>query len=210
MIAKRTRVFILVALAAALGGCVTVFPEKKPARLYVFGSDWPAPAAPAAEADTVQVVRLGGEFEPAAAGDRILTVTGHSAAYVADARWASPASTLFEEAVSRAFAARPGPVRLGRAGERGAATYGLIVSAPTFEARYPEGGGAPMISVDVRASLVRLSDGRRVAETAVSERRAASQNRQAAIVEAFDLAVTDALGQVVDWTEKAASAPASH
>ena len=52
-------------------------------------------------------------FVRAGAGDQILTVLpGGETAYIAQARWVSPAQVLFDEALERAFDADPGRARL--------------------------------------------------------------------------------------------------
>ena len=52
------------------------------------------------------------EFAQAVREDRILGVTGTEAAYIAGARWVSPAADLYMESIENAFAAQATRVRL--------------------------------------------------------------------------------------------------
>lgn len=197
---KRTLpALALAACAALLAGCITLLPNEKPAQLYRFDGDIQAPAA-AGPAPPFAVARLGGSFVQAAANDRMLTITGSRAAYVADSRWVSPAAVLFNEALSRAFDTDAGPARLLTRGDFSKADYILRVDVTQFEAQYNQGSrAAPEIVVSLRATLAgsdRLLAGSKQFETRVRAR----DNRVSAIVEAYDEAVSQALGELVAWT----------
>lgn len=194
----------LTAAAVALAGCITLLPDEKPAQLYRFDGAIQAP--PSAQAGHFTVARLGGSFTQSASNDRIQTVTGSRVAYIADARWVSPASVLFNEALSRAFDTDPGPARLLTRGDFGKADYVLRVDVTQFEANYDQGSrAAPEIAVSLRATLTgpdRALAGSRYFEARVRAR----DNRVAAIVAAYDQAVGQALGELVAWTnDKGAS-----
>lgn len=196
---KRTLpALALSACAALLAGCITLLPDEKPAQLYRFDGDI-QPAA-AGQAERFTIARLGGSFVQSAGNDRILTITGARAAYIADSRWVSPASVLFNEALSRAFDDNAGPARLLTRGDYGKADYVLRVDVTQFEADYNQGAKrAPEIVVSLRATLTgsdRVLAGSRNFETRVR----ASSNRVSAIVEAYDEAVGQALGELVAWT----------
>lgn len=201
-IIRLLRPLALLAVAASVSACVSLFPEAEPAQLYRFDGRPPAggPSAPAAAAEQFGVVRAGSGFVQAAAGDRLLTVTNNQIAYIAESRWVSPASTLFNEALARAFDANTGAARLMSRGEVGKAEYSLRVDVTRFEAVYDRGHkSAPNIAVDLRVTLVaadRTLAGSKLIHTEVR----AGDNRVSAIVAAFDQAVGQALGQLVDWT----------
>jgi cholesterol transport system auxiliary component len=186
------------AVAVALAGCITLLPDEKPAQLYRFDGN----VRPAAASTAMQftVARLGGSFVQAAANDRILTLTGSQAAYLADSRWVSPASVLFNEALSRAFDADTGPARLLTRGDFSKADYVLRVDVTQFETTYDQGAkAAPEIVVSLRATLIgadRALAGSRHFEARVRAR----DNRVSAIVAAYDEAVGQALGELVAWT----------
>lgn len=192
---------LALSLSLSLGGCALLGGGEK-ATLYRFGQpalggSEPAAAAPAAA--EVPVFRVNGAFQREAAGDRILAVTGGKVAYIAETRWVAPASTLFNQAVTAAFDASPGPVRLIPRGEPAPAQYVLRLDVRNFETHYDRGGkAAPMVLVRVRAALARGGEGStdRLFEAQVR----AGGNRVSSIVEAYDEAVAEVLGEVTAWT----------
>jgi cholesterol transport system auxiliary component len=196
------RLATLAFAALALSGCISLLPKSKPAQLYRFG---PAPVAnaPAPAADAVAVFRARGHFQDEAADDRILTVTGGQAAYIAQSRWVAPAETLFNEAVNNAFDASP--IRLLGRGQQGRYAYAIRIDVRTFEARYDAGSNAaPTVVVRLHAALTR-NDQSPVGEQDFEVHATASRNRVGAIVAAFDKASKDAIGQLVAWTETKAT-----
>ncbi len=184
------------ALALALGGCISLLPKSDPAQLYRFGAT--APAAQPMRADAVGVFDAGGQFQREAAGDRILTVTGDRVAYIADARWIAPAEVLFGEAVASAFESSGGKARLVARGEPARSDYVLRLDVRNFETDYGA-GGAPTVRVRVRAVLT-AGQGRPPAEQIFEVRVPAAENRVSAIVAAYDQALAKVLDQVVSWT----------
>jgi cholesterol transport system auxiliary component len=197
---RLLRIATIGALAACLAGCISLFPNDKPAQLYRFDS---APTAVAEAGGLVEaqfgIARTGGGFVQAASGDRILTMTGAKAAYIAGARWVSPAAVLFQEALSRAFERAGGPARLLQRGEVGRADYQLRVDVTRFETAYDRGDrAAPKVTVELRATLTNADR----SFTAVRPFRAevrASGNRVSAIVDAYDQAVGRTLGELTAW-----------
>ena len=197
------RVATVTACAAALSGCISLLPKSKPAQLYRFGV--PPAAAPVTPPGptAVAVYLSNGKFQDESSDDRILTMTGGKAAYIADSRWVSPAETLFEEAVNRAFDASP--VRLIARGQSGRFGYAMRIDVRTFETRYDaNGGGAPTVVVRVHAALTK-SDQISIGEQDFEARVPVSDNRVGPIVAAYNTAVTDVIGKVVTWTEKNAT-----
>jgi cholesterol transport system auxiliary component len=186
------------ALPLLLGGCISVFPKAQPVQMYRFGDQAAAPAAaPAAASATVLKGPIA--FPPASGGDRILTVTGPQSAYVGGARWVAPAASLFDEALLKAFDA-PGAPRLVARGESLAAASALRLDVRAFEARYP----GPTVHVQVRASLIRSADRTLIGEKMFDAEVPAADNRQTAIVAAFDQAVGQVLASLRDWTAQTA------
>ncbi|MFN3583048.1 ABC-type transport auxiliary lipoprotein family protein [Phenylobacterium sp.] len=190
---------LVVACALAVSGCISLLPKSKPAHLYRFGDTAQAQAS-APAAGSVGVVRNAGAFQRESAGDRLLTITGGKAAYVAETRWVAPAAVLWDQALAAAFDADPGPVRLVSRGEPAAADYVLRVDVRNFETRYEAGPkAAPTVLVRARAVMIR-AERREVSEQIFEARVPASGNRVAAIVRAYDKATADVLGQIVAWT----------
>lgn len=196
-------------LAVSLSGCISVFPKSKPAQLYRF--DGAPPSAEQSAGRPVArhgVVKTGGTFARAASSDRILSVTGAQAAYIAESRWVSPAVTLFDEALARAFDVNAGSARLVSRGEAVRADYALRVDVTRFEAVYDQGAdAAPMVVVSLRMTLTK-ADRTLVASDLLEAQARASDNRVSAIVEAYNKAVGDALNGLVAWTNRGVAAGA--
>jgi cholesterol transport system auxiliary component len=201
----RTRFGRLAPVAAAclaLAGCISVFPKTTPAQLYRFGPA-SATAAPGPSAGAV-VARGRVDFQDSAATDRILTVTGSQAAYIAGARWVSPAPVLFEESLAQAFQTPGGPRFAGVNGGLRAQVL-LDLDVQSFETRYDHGqASAPEVVVQVRAVLVRTADRTVLADQVFTSAKRAGDNRMGPIVQAYDEAVQDVLSNLVAWTARAA------
>jgi cholesterol transport system auxiliary component len=196
----------VIGLTIALSGCITVFPKTKPAQLYRFdGADGAQIIPGDAASNRVGIVRVRGGFNGAASTDRIMTVTGSQIAYVAEARWAQPAVSLFDEALTRAFTRQSGPVRLVARGEPGRAPYSLRLDVERFEAVYDRGEkAAPDVRVEVHAVLVRAADRAVIKDQVITAHARAGDNRVSAIVQAFELSTKQALDEVVKLTVEGA------
>ena len=153
-------------------------------------------------------MRGAGSFVQSAAGDRMLTVNGDQVAYIAESRWVSPASTLFNEAMTRAFDANGGAARLMSRGETGRADYFMRVDVTRFEAVYDRGvKSAPEIAVTLRVALVR-NDRTLAGSTLIEAKVRAGDNRVSSIVAAFDQAVSQSLAELIAWTNQTGATPA--
>lgn len=209
--AARTaaRLGVVATLAVGLSACISVFPKTKPVGLYRFGeAEVTAPKGPPGA--MFGVLKTPSTFTRAAAGDRIMTVSKGEIAYVAGARWVSPASVLFEEAVARAFEDDPGRARLIGRGEVAKADLVLRLEVRTFETDYVNGPkSAPEVVVRVRGVLNRNTDRALVGDQVFEARVMAVDNRVSAIVPAYDEAVAKVLGEVVAWVNAAGPAIAS-
>ncbi|ALL12905.1 ABC-type transport auxiliary lipoprotein family protein [Caulobacter henricii] len=198
-IRSLSRAVALAAAAVALTGCITLLPEADPVGLYRFGVT-PAPASKGEPSTLFGVFKTPTVFTRAAAGDRILTITQGEAAYIAGARWVSPASILFDEAVARAFEADAGRARLIGRGEVAKADLVLRLEVLSFEAVYVNGPkAAPEVLVQVRSVLSRNSDRTLVGDQVFEARVKASSNRVSTIVEAYDSATAKVLNELTDW-----------
>ena len=201
----RAAAILAVAGALALGGC-GLLGGGKPANLYRFGGAEAADAAPVEVRGGRTLALSGITFAEESEGDRILTITGGEAAYIAKTRWVAPARDLFTAAAERAFD-RAG-VRLARRGQPFDTDAALVLEVPTFEARFENGPkAAPVVVVEVRASLVAGTERRLIGETAYTARQPAGENRVSAIVQAFDTATRQALDHTATWA--AGRAPAA-
>lgn len=205
MIRNTARALTAAALMVSLSGCISVFPKAKPASLYRFGeAEVSVPKGPPGA--MFGVLKTPSSFTRAAAGDRILTSTNGEVAYIADARWVSPAFVLFEEATARAFENDPGRARLIGRGEVAKADMMLRLEVRTFEADYVNGPkAAPEVVVRVRGVLTRSQDRALVGDQIFEARVKAADNRVGAIVPAFDQATAKVLGDVVAWVNASGS-----
>ncbi len=189
------------ALATAVSGCA-VLATPDPVQLYRFGgaSAYAGTGATSACPD-VHVAMRRIDFPEAARGDRLLAVTGTEAAYIKGARWVSPAETLFEEALRNAFADGGTCTVLSSAP---LSRNGLLLSVDVrrFEAAYAAPGAVPDANIVVLLRLFRMSDRSLVVEDRITVRESAGENRQSAIVAAFDRATAEASRQIVLWTDQ--------
>ncbi len=189
------------AFAAAVSGCA-VLATPDPVQLYRFGgaSAYAGTGATSACPD-VHVAMRRIDFPEAARGDRLLAVTGTEAAYIKGARWVSPAETLFEEALRNAFADGGTCTVLSSAP---LSRNGLLLSVDVrrFEAAYAAPGAVPDANIVVLLRLFRMSDRSLVVEDRITVRESAGENRQSAIVAAFDRATAEASRQIVLWTDQ--------
>lgn len=200
------KVVAATALALSLSGCISVFPKSKPVGLYRFGdAEVSVPKGPAGA--RFGVLKAPTVFTRASASDRMLTVSQREVAYIADARWVSPAFVLFEEAVASAFQTDAGRARLIGRGEIAKADLVLRLEVRTFETQYVNGPKrAPEVVVRVRGVINRNQDRALVGEQVFEARVKAADNRVSAIVPAYDQAVAKVLAEVVAWVSAAGPA----
>lgn len=195
---------LIAAASVALSGCA-LLASPDPVQLYRFGgaSAFAGTGAMSACPD-VHVSMRRVDFPEASSGDRLLAVTGAEAAYIKGARWVSPAETLFEEALRNAFLDGAACTVLSG----GPLTRdGLLLSVDVrrFEADYAAPGAVPNASIVVLLRLVRPGDRSIVAEDRIVVSESTGENRQSAIVAAFDRATAEASRQIVVWTDQQAS-----
>jgi len=186
----------------ALSACA-LLSSPDPVQTYRFGGT-PSSSSAAAVANPVQVALRRVEFPEAVEGDKLLGVTGTETAYIAGARWVSPAADLYMESIENAFAAQATRVRLIGPRELTRGQRSLDIDIRAFEARYDAPGMTPTIVVTARARLLALPDRTVAAERVFSVEQPAAANRVSAIVEAFDVATRDLNTQIVAWTEASA------
>jgi cholesterol transport system auxiliary component len=198
-----------VALGLALSGCISLFPKADPSGLYRFGHAAP-PAASASAPEATPTDKAFGVFKTptvftrAAMGDRLLTVTNGEAAYIAGARWVSPATVLFDEAVARAFEAEPSRARLVTRGETAKAVMALRLEVRSFETDYVNGPkAAPEVLVEIRAVMVSSGDRSLLGDKVFQARVKAADNRVGAIVPAYDAANAKVLSEIIAWVNDA-------
>ena len=195
---------IAVTLAAmALSACA-LLATPEPVQTYRFGEAAPAASAALSVASPTEVTLRRVEFPQAVEGDRLLGVTGTETAYIAGARWVSPAADLYMASIENAFTAQATRVRLIGPRELIRARRSLDIDVRSFEARYEAPGRAPTIVVTARARLLALPDRTVAAEQVFTIEQPATANRVSAIVEAFDIATRELNTRIVAWTDASA------
>jgi cholesterol transport system auxiliary component len=199
MSSSLLRLALLGVCALALSSCISLLPKTKPAALYRFGPEPSASALGASHVNSVGVSKTNGKFAEEAANDRILTVSGGKAAYIAESRWVAPAEVLFDQAIGQAVDSSS--VRLIARGQQGRSSYALRLDVRNFETRYDSGSkAAPVIVVRVHAALTK-ADLSNVGEQDFDVRVPAADNRVGDIVSAYNTAVASVLEKIVAWTE---------
>ncbi|HEX7801047.1 MAG TPA: ABC-type transport auxiliary lipoprotein family protein, partial [Asticcacaulis sp.] len=206
---KHARIIALFAagltlgLTLGLGGCVNVLPKVKPVQLYRFGyhpgllKDKDA-AAVAPAAAPVPLMLGAISFPPASAGDQVMTTEDNEVSYVAQARWAASAQSMFTEAVSEGFARSDQTVMLVPRGPT-AADYRLDVSVRRFEASYSH--GRPTVYIGVDARLLRLSDRSVLAQRYISASVSVRRNDMTLISQGFDQATTEVVAGLTGFAD---------
>ena len=199
----RSRAALGVALLL-LAGCGGLLGGGGTSDLYRFGSASPPPLeSPPGAAQPMLVLFPGANFERAIEGDRILTVTGAQAGYVAGARWVAPAAELFDAAARRAFGQRTPSAYVVRLRGAPLPDYALGIDVRRFEADYVGGQAAPPeIVVEAVVRLIHWSDRMMVAEWPIEVREPAADNRLPSIVDAFDRATEQAVTRIADLTQQ--------
>lgn len=199
MIRSSIKLAAAAACALAVTGCA-LLSTPDPVQTYRFGG--PAMAGSADGQTALNPVNLRRvEFPEAVEGDRILGVTGTETAYIAGARWVSPAADLYMESLENAFSAQATRVRIIGPREVSRGERSLNVDIRAFEARYDAPGMAPMVVVTARVRMLALPDRTVAAERTFTVQQPAAANRVSAIVEAFDIATRDLNTQIVAWTD---------
>ncbi len=203
------RPFAAAVLACALlGGCVTLLPKATPSTLYKLSIET-RPIERPAGAPVINVLRAPTSFSRMSSGDQIITVTGAETASIASARWVAPAQTMFDESMASAFDASP-TIRLSTRGSATPPDRILRVEVRTFEARYLAGQkAAPTVMVEMKAILTYPTASPDVKEHIFRAQSVARDNRVSAIVEAYGVATSTVLNDLVGWTDSAAVGPVS-
>lgn len=203
MIGMFVRLSAVTAAVAVLGGC-SLLATPDPVQLYRFGAGAEVGNGPVL-AEPIQVALRRIEFPDASKGDRMLGITGTEAAYIAGARWVSPAEDLYAQSLQESFLSQASRVRLIGRRELTPTTRTLDIDVRTFEARYEQAGTAPLIVISATARMLRLPERTVVSERTFTVSQPASENRVSSIVAAFDIASRDLNTQIVDWTEVTAA-----
>ncbi|HMD75125.1 MAG TPA: ABC-type transport auxiliary lipoprotein family protein [Steroidobacteraceae bacterium] len=198
------RVLSLLAAAAALVACGSVFSSKLPApSLYLLSAHAGTPG-PAIAADLnifKPQVRAGLDTDRIAVlyPDRRLD-------YYAAARWSAPLDTLIQDLAVQSFRAQANLRSVSGDASPFSAGYWLEIEVTDFQAEYLPGEANPTIHVHFSALFGKAADRGIIDRFEANATRRASDNRLTAIVAAYEDAADAALAEVVADTAGALSA----
>ncbi|MBN8552424.1 MAG: membrane integrity-associated transporter subunit PqiC [Caulobacterales bacterium] len=189
------------ATALLLAGC-SLLDTPDPVALYRFGDRDPPATVPGSGRTVVVLNPIS--FPEGASGDRILTTSGGSVAYLAGARWIGPSERLFRTALEAEFLRSGRSVSVSDRRESPRDGLALDLDVSSFEARYSDGPDrAPVVVIAARARLMAPDRTVRAERTFITQREAGA-NRVSAVVEAFDTATGEFNREVVAWVESSA------
>jgi cholesterol transport system auxiliary component len=201
MMTRVSRRYVLGAPSclASLGGCSLLFPTPGP-QLYRLAPQishkqygkWATgqlvvstPVAPAS-LDTERIA---------------LTRNRTTLDYFASAAWTDRVPLLMQGLMIDALEDSGQVIAVGRDSSDLNGDYRLLTILRDFQARYTDTGDlSPTIVVGLDAQLVRMIDRRVVGHIQAANEVPAAHNKLDSIVEAFDAAVSEVIGQIVSWT----------
>jgi len=189
-------------LALLMGGCSTlIFPTPEPAAFYRLEPPAPAPLSAPPAAAPVSVLVPRPEAPRALAGDQIvIKQPDGTLAYAANVRWVDPIPGLIQDATVSAFEEGPSWLRAARPRDGVAPAYELALEVRRFEAAYRSGAdAAPTVDVAISARLVRTRGRELVAVSRFDAERRSGGNRTGAIVDAFNSAMGEVNGALLEW-----------
>lgn len=191
---------VMIVLAAlSVSACVSLLPESTPSGVYRLSS--PAPRAWTGESWTVVEV-VPPQAPRGLAGDEIaIQLADQHIAYMAGARWISPAPRIVQNLIVDTFNATNSRLAPALPEDGVRAEYELRLDLREFEAVYDNGdANAPLIRVRLGARLVATNGRRFVGSNVFVGEVRASANRVGAIIAAFDQAATGVSAELADWT----------
>ena len=182
-----------------LGGCSLLFPPPPPQLYRLVPQINRAPDGAPAKGQLVVSVPMAPQSLDT---DRIaLTRDPSMLDYFAAAAWTDRAPLLLQALMINAFQDGGQDIAVGRDASNISADYRLDTELRDFQARYTATGESPpVIVMSLDAQLVRLADHRVVRHVQVTKEAPATQNNLPSIVEAFDMAAGEVIGQIVSWT----------
>ncbi len=206
---SRRRVLLAASCAVSLPGC-SVLPDPPGARIYRISPsiDDPVNSVTLHKRLVIDLPTTSESLDT----DRIALIRGRTKLdYFADSIWTDRVPVLLQGLLVEAFENDGHIAEVGR--DVGVLTpdYLLETEIRDFDARY---GGAeerpPSAVVGMVISLVRMPDRQMIGQTLITEMSAASHNDLDVVVEAFDVAVGNALIRSVAWTLREMGEAAEH
>jgi cholesterol transport system auxiliary component len=200
---RASRRLVLAALGLAPAGCTSLLPTGgAPPKLYTLtpAADFPADGLPVSWQLLVDVPASDAAID----SDRIaLRRSPTSVDYFADAAWSDRAPAMVQTLLVQSFENSGRITAVARESLGLRADYILRPELRHFEADYA-GSGAPTVHVELGVKLVKMPERSIVAAWHCDTMAPAAQNQVPAIVDAFNVALGEALRKIVEWTLTAA------
>jgi len=205
------RILVPLIAAALLPGCTSsLFQSKLPATAtYQLAVRGPA-AAPAGPALPVDLAVLKPRMEPGLETERIVALyPDRRLEFYAGAQWSGALDDVLQALTVQAFARNGGLRSVSGESTRFYNTHWLELNVEDFQAEYRTPGAPPTIKVRIAARLGGAADHVGLGRYELQAERVASADRLSAIVEAFEAAANEVLGQLVSAVLADAGRPAS-
>ena len=194
------RALLLGSAAFALAGCSDLIgPGSSPVQLYKLNPPGGA-VATGPKVPWQLAVALPNATDYLDRSRIALMQPDGSVDYYAGAQWTDHLPVLVQEAMVEAFenSGRIDGVSAEGTGFR--ADYILQTDLRDFEARYDQPDGIPTAVVRLEAKMAAMHGGSIMANLKASHQVQATQNSVAAVIQAMDAALGQALSEIVNWT----------
>jgi cholesterol transport system auxiliary component len=203
----NARAGLLLATVLALAGCTGSLLESKGEAPEAYRLQGEALADRGGRLPVALAVERP-SASPALDSERIAVVQpDHRFDYFAGVRWSEPAPEMLQQQLVRALAADGRFAAVVAAPSRVPAELLLDVELRRFEATYAAAGTTPQVRVEMHVSLIEPRQARRVTSFIAAGSATAAANRRASVVEAFELATSEAMRKAVDAVREAVPAP---
>lgn len=190
---------LIACTALGLSGCVNLLPETVPSAIYRLS----APEAVARETGAeLTLVQVDPPHAPRALSgtDIAILMDGRHIAFMSGAQWIAPAPRVMQTLMIDAMNAQHGEVMPARPEDGARVDYELRTELREFEAAYLDGmQSAPTIRVRISARLIDERARNIAATQEFTAEVRAGENRQRAIIDAFDRAAGQATRDMAAW-----------
>ena len=197
---KRT--VLLALLSVTLAACAgSLFKNKAaPPTMYMLGATRKTPAVdPPSENLPSDLAVLRPRVRAGLDTDRIAALyPDRRMDYFADVRWSGPLDEVIQDLAVQEFHANPALRNVSADVSAFTSAYWLEIEVTDFQAEYSAAGGPPTVHVHLQARLGNSADRHVLARFEPDVREAAADNRMSAIVDAYNRATDNALGEIAE------------
>lgn len=192
------RLFLSGASALFLTGCGNLLGGAPPSQIYLLRPAPPQPQPGAKVSWALAIMKP--DASDALDTDRIALARNETQLdYYANAVWPDRLSNIVQTALLAGFEASGRIQSVARDEDALRSDYNLSTEIRDFEARYSAPDGAPAVSVTIIARMAAARSRQIVANLTANATQPASANAVDAVVQAFDAALANAVGQIVNW-----------